>query len=145
VTRQLAVLVVWGALIALVVWSLYGWFVFVLLPPTAIGLCVGAALATHQLTSHAGTLARRLLRSVANAVAVVGSALGVAYFVWWGLAYDAAESMTELDGPDLEPWLFGGSVTCIAVSVFIPGVAWLWSGADDETRTRNILLGRQRL
>lgn len=139
--RTLAVMFAWGALIALVTWSGYDWFVCVLLfPPTAIGVVVGAAAATHLLTYRAGTLARRLLRSLAYVLAVAGMASTIAYFIWWGIAYDAAESMTELSGPDLEPWLYGGSVTCIALSVYVAGVAWLWwwSGRRDSNSQHSV-------
>jgi hypothetical protein len=127
VTRKFAVIVAWGALIGLVTWFAYDFFVFALLvPPMTIGLFVGVTLATHFLTLHAGTVGRRFLRSGAYVAAVVGSVLDIAYFVWWGIAFDAADSMTPMKGPDLEPWLYGASVACIALSIFIAGVAWLW-------------------
>lgn len=118
-------MVVWGSLVAAAAWLLYDAFVFVVLMPwSVIAIAVGSVLMTRAFSEQDVSAPARVLRVSSLIVGVAASVASVAYFVWWGFAFDAADVGRE-PPVDLDSWLYPGAVILFALAVFIPGAGWL--------------------
>lgn len=134
VRRRIAVLL-WGAATFVGTWLLYDVFVLVILAlPISIGMAIASFIITKALTTGDGSPMARMLRLTSAAVATGASLCCIAYVVWWGFAFDAADTGSSNPDAAVESWLFGGCVVQLAVLIFLPGVAWLQRAAIAERK-----------